>query len=106
MKKLLLGVMMTVGLLVSGGVSLANDYTPCDVVTDIPKEECEALVDFYYSMNGDGWITGHSQDVPENKPWLTGNTVASWYGVNVSGGHVVTLSLVRNDLLGSIIDSF
>jgi hypothetical protein len=32
----------------------------CDRVTDIPKAECKALVDFYYSTNGDGWTKGYA----------------------------------------------
>ncbi|MDR0607322.1 MAG: hypothetical protein LBG52_03000 [Candidatus Peribacteria bacterium] len=32
----------------------------CDRITDIPKSECEALVDFYDSTNGDGWTKGYS----------------------------------------------
>jgi hypothetical protein len=79
MKKLLLGTMMTVGLLVSGGVSLANDYTPCDAVTDIPRVECEALVDFYYSTNGNEWTNGAGGAV--SQPWLTGNQACNWYGL-------------------------
>jgi hypothetical protein len=32
----------------------------CNRVTDISKAECKALVDFYYSTNGDGWTKGYS----------------------------------------------
>jgi hypothetical protein len=90
MKKLLLGVMMTVGLLVSGGVSLANDYTPCNSgaggVNDIPEIECKALVDFYYSTNGDGWTKGFSGWAGETEQigWLTGDKAGKWRGMVVS----------------------
>ncbi|MDR0607331.1 MAG: hypothetical protein LBG52_03050 [Candidatus Peribacteria bacterium] len=47
--------------LVNGGITLAdNDYTPCESITDIPLLECEALVDFYYSTNGNEWTKGSS----------------------------------------------
>jgi hypothetical protein len=107
MKKLLLGTMMTVGLLVSGGVSLANDYTPCDVVTDIPRVECEALVDFYYSTNGDGWTKGFSGDIPSNKPWLTGNQACNWRGLtcNASPKYVTAIRLSNHNLSGNLNSS-
>jgi hypothetical protein len=32
-----------------------NDNEICNKITDIPKSECKALVDFYESINGDEW---------------------------------------------------
>lgn len=66
----------------------------CSTVTDVPEEECEALVALYESTNGAGW--NYSAD------WLTGTTVGNWYAVLVSNGHVVQLFLMDNNLYGSI----
>ncbi|MEI6118215.1 MAG: hypothetical protein WCP92_03020 [bacterium] len=51
----------------------------CDTVTDIPKSECQALVNFYNATNGSGWT--HSDG------WLQSTTVCGdtgWYGVSCS----------------------
>jgi hypothetical protein len=66
----------------------------CSTVTDVPQIECEALVAIYSSTNGDGWS--------DNSRWLYSTTVGNWGGVGVSDGHVVTLNLGNNGLVGSI----
>jgi hypothetical protein len=38
----------------------------CGKITDIPQDECNALVDFYDSTNGDGWTRGFSGDNASN----------------------------------------
>lgn len=66
----------------------------CDAVTDVPASECEALVSLYISTNGSGWTT--------NTYWMTGTTVDGWYGVTVNTGHVTSLNLAYNNLVGTI----
>ena len=66
----------------------------CSTVTDIPQNECEALVALYNSTNGAGW-TDHTN-------WLVNNQAGTWYGVTVSSGHVIELSLWVNQLTGPI----
>ena len=68
-------------------------YT-CDLVTEIPQTECEALVTFYNSTNGNYWSN--------NTNWLKTDTPCDWYGVTCSTGHVTGLDLRNNLLSGSI----
>ncbi|MEN8219915.1 MAG: S8 family serine peptidase [Pseudomonadota bacterium] len=71
-----------------------NDVIDCATVSDIPVEECKALVAFYDSTNGTQWLN--------NEGWLEKNEACSWYGVTCSGGHVSKLWLSENQLTGSI----
>jgi Leucine-rich repeat (LRR) protein len=71
-----------------------NDTFNCNQVTEIPTTECEALVTFYNSTNGDSWS--------RKSGWLENNTPCDWYGVTCSGGHVSELYLHSNELTGSI----
>ncbi|OQY26418.1 MAG: hypothetical protein B6244_13670, partial [Candidatus Cloacimonetes bacterium 4572_55] len=66
----------------------------CADVTDIPENECEALIALYDSAGGDSWDT--------NTNWKSGTVCNDWHGVTVSGGHVTTLDLGSNSLSGSI----
>ncbi len=66
----------------------------CAAVTDVSVAECNALVALYNSANGPAWAN-HAN-------WLTTNTVATWYGVTASGGHVLGLTLTNNQLSGSL----
>jgi hypothetical protein len=66
----------------------------CEMVTQIPKSECEALVALYNSTFGPNWLyqTG----------WLATYTPCSWRGVACEGEHVTELRLLVNHLTGSI----
>ncbi len=86
-------VVLVVGLMAMGRGAWAFS---CADVTQIPKTECEALVDFYNSTNGDNW--------KDNTGWNKTNTPCSWYGVSCEDGHVTYLSLSNNQLSGSIPD--
>lgn len=70
----------------------------CTTVTDIPFEECEALVAIYDSTNGSSWTY--------NTNWLSTNTPSDWFGVTVGDvngqDHVLALHLPNNGLNGSI----
>lgn len=65
-------------------------------VTDVPDEEAEALLDFYYATNGDSWTN--------NSGWGTDPTVGNWYGITVSAGHVARIELANNNLVGTVQD--
>ncbi len=65
----------------------------CSAQTEIPEAECEALIAFYNSTNGDNWI--------DNSGWLT-DPIASWEGVTIANGHVQELIFVENALSGHI----
>ncbi len=69
----------------------------CNTVTEIPKNQCEALVALYDSTDGDNWKT--------NTGWKDTNTPCSWYGILCSAdGEVTRVSLLNNQLNGAIPD--
>jgi len=69
----------------------------CDLVSEIPKTECEALVELYNSTFGPYWTNRDG--------WLATTTPCSWYGVTCSGGHVTNLGLIANNLSGTVPES-
>ncbi len=66
----------------------------CTAVTEIPQSECEALMAFYISTDGDNWIN-HSG-------WLETNTPCAWFGLTCNEGHVTRLELNANYLHGPL----
>jgi hypothetical protein len=77
----------------------------CNRVTDISKAECKALVDLYYSTNGDNWTKGFSGDIPTNKPRLTGSQACNWYGIACDTAipkHIIETTLNSNNLSGEL----
>ncbi len=75
-------------------VPVVQAATDCNLVTEIPKTECESLVALYNSTNGSGWTNKTN--------WNATHTPCGWYGVTCSGGHVSILNLQNNQLNGSI----
>jgi Leucine-rich repeat (LRR) protein len=74
--------------------SVARAEGICDNVTEIPKVECEALVALYNSTNGSGWT--------DNTGWLVTSTPCNWYGITCTAGHVTSIILFSNRLVGTI----
>lgn len=68
----------------------------CDVVAGISRAECEALVSFFTSTGGDGWLASAG--------WLVSNTPCAWFGVTCQDGHVTRLRLPANELTGVLPD--
>ncbi len=70
--------------------------TVTDFVAGVPRKEYEALVEIYNSLDGDNW--------KNNDYWLDtiNHHINDWYGVKVEGGHVTTLLLSNNNLVGAI----
>ncbi len=68
----------------------------CATVSEIPLEDCQALVALYNTAGGPSWT--------DNSGWLSTNTpcTSPWYGVECSGGAVSDLDLSTNNLVGSI----
>ena len=66
----------------------------CDEVTEIPQVECEALVALYNTDNGPWWRNQSN--------WLVTNTPSNWDGITVTDGHVTTISIANNNLVGPI----
>ncbi len=60
----------------------------------IPDIEKEALIALYNSTDGDNWTN--------NSGWLTDPDPCNWYGVFCSDGHIVTIDLDENNLVGPI----
>ncbi len=68
----------------------------CNSATEIPYAECETLVEFYNSTNGDGW--------ENNAGWNITNTPCSWEGITCYNGKVINIILPNNNLVGSLPD--
>lgn len=68
-----------------------------DQTVNIAVDQCDALIDFYNSTNGDDW--------KKNQNWGTAD-VGSWEGVNISLTDVIWLRLDNNNLRGKIPNSF
>lgn len=66
----------------------------CGTVSQIPNSECQALVALYDGTNGPGWTN--------NNGWLENDAPCSWNGVTCNMGHVTGISLINNQLTGSI----
>lgn len=87
----------TAGLVTSIDPSPSGDqlkYSICDVVSDVPKAECESLVALFENTSGFTWTNRTN--------WLSTTTVDDWFGVTVSNGHVILLTLYNNNLDGNI----
>jgi hypothetical protein len=66
----------------------------CKVQSQIPEEECWALVALYDATNGPEWTVSTG--------WLANTTPCSWHGVTCATGAVVRLHLSEMQLTGSI----
>ncbi len=66
----------------------------CSNVTQIPQNECQALVSLYNSTGGSNWT--------DRAGWLVTNTPCNWYGVFCNGGYVEEIFLGNNQLVGTI----
>ncbi|PJJ11141.1 hypothetical protein CLU83_4637 [Flavobacterium sp. 1] len=67
--------------------------------TDIPSLERSTLIALYNSAGGANWINKTGWDI--NNPE---SDVSTWYGITVSNGKVVSISLHDNGLIGNIPD--
>ncbi len=62
----------------------------CDAVTEIPRDECDALAALYQSANGEEWWIGRAgSDIF----WFETDTPCTWNGITCEGGHVTELNL-------------
>jgi len=76
-------------------VLLAANMATSNAQTEIPidKKDSLALVDLYNSTNGDKWIN--------NNGWLK-EPVSKWYGIKSSNGRIISITLYKNNLSGTI----
>jgi len=75
-----------------------EDYCVLNNVSEIPREECAALVQLYYDTQGQDWT--------QRDGWLQTATPCSWFGVTCTGGRVTALELDENGLTGVIPANF
>lgn len=76
-------------------VKISNGIGPiCEMVTEIPTSECNALKALYERTNGPKWTS--------RSGWMQTQTPCRWFGVTCSGGHVTALELPYNNLVGNI----
>ena len=79
-----------------------NTYaeTDCSVVTEIPQLECESLLQFYQSTNGDNW--------KYNNGWNATNKPCDWFGITCKNNSIIEIDLENyrdnNNLTGTIPD--
>lgn len=69
---------------------IVQSFRNCNLVTTIPQEECETLVEFYNSTDGTNW--------GNNEGWLKTNFPCQWKGVKCKNGRVVEINLSLNRL--------
>jgi Leucine-rich repeat (LRR) protein/ribosomal protein L35AE/L33A len=81
-------------------VTIKDDDKPfnCKKVSGIPKKECEALIAFYDSTDGENWTY--------NTGWKATNSPCSWDGITCRNQHVTGLSLKNNNLSGTVSKEF
>jgi hypothetical protein len=95
---LFLSTIATVGaeasITLNRNIPQASDF--CNSVSEIPHDECEALVALYYSTNGPDWGTSTN--------WMETNTPCSWQGVTCRSGNVSILNLGGFGLSGPLPD--
>ncbi|MCX6822567.1 MAG: leucine-rich repeat protein, partial [candidate division SR1 bacterium] len=65
----------------------------CQYIVDVPQSECEALVNTYYTANGNGRLYKTNR--------LKSNKVHDWYGITTYLGHIIEVDLHNNLLSGS-----
>lgn len=95
MKRIAALFLICMFLLVSTGIKASHALAfSCNLVTDVPVAECQALAAIYNSAGGMNW--------GQRANWLTSTTVGTWQRVTVSAGHVTKLDLGSNSLYGTI----
>jgi len=84
-----------------GSIALFNfpaysNTAVCSAITDISFAQCASLVNLYTATGGDSWTNKTN--------WLTGTTAASWHGIRLTGNQVSHVTLVSNNLVGTLPD--
>ncbi len=68
----------------------------------VSSQEYEGLVAFYKATGGDNWTDKSNWDITQNPSENTVND--SWKGIGIKDGHVISIFLDDNNLVGSIPD--
>ncbi len=109
-------VVLAVFLLLSGEQEVARGQEPpaytyylpsvykpfgCEGVTEIPQQECEALVALWIATNP-GWLGGAPVSWSYSEGWLNTAAPCSWFGIVCTEGHVSRIQLVQINLVGTV----
>ena len=89
-------LIMLVALMGNVQGAFAQSAFDCTAVTEIPTAECDTLVAFYNSTNGDNW------EESAQSGWLETNTPCLWNGIGCADGHVSEIIMEGSDLSGTI----
>lgn len=84
----------------SGRITTASNKKTLQAlaVNDVPQIEKDALLDLYNSTNGINWTN--------NGGWNFNTAVSNtWYGIQVSNNHVISINLPVNNLQGLLPES-
>lgn len=73
-------------------LSLALLLFVTNLVAAISPKEKQALIDFYLATNGENWIS----------TWDLNQPVADWHGITVKNDKVVSISLLFNNIEGTL----
>lgn len=99
---IVLALMLFLGLSTVEVMSISNQAEAntlaaeafCDEVSEISQTECDALLALYNQTDGANWT--------RNSGWLKTTTPCSWHGITCSEGHVARVSLLSNQLSGTL----
>jgi Leucine-rich repeat (LRR) protein len=90
---------------------IINNLFDCTTVTEIPIQECQALIALYDSTGGANWYKWYgpsSYTASPERPlgWIDTymplDNLCQWEGVECSGGHITALELAFTNLVGFI----
>ncbi len=88
-------------VLLLGGGAFVHAATDCNLVAEIPVQECQSLVNLYTSTAGTNWTN--------NTNWNATNTPCSWAGITCSASgspkQVTEINLSGNQLTGTLPDN-
>lgn len=70
--------------------SLCETRNSCDMVTEIPRDECDALASLYYNTGGEDMWIGRSTSAVF---WFETDTPCTWDGITCEDGHVTKIDL-------------
>jgi hypothetical protein len=90
---------------------IINNLFDCTSVTEIPNQECQALIALYDSTGGANWYKWYTPSSYSGSParplgWIDTymplDNPCQWEGVKCSGGHITALELAFTNLVGFI----
>ena len=79
-------------------LSIAISFFAKFSTAQVSQGDFEALVALYNATGGDNWMNKTNWNIDGT----AGDVSSDWYGVTVSGGRVVEINLISNNLVGDI----